>query len=535
MTLVKAAARSAVVTAVTTAMVLAAGRALAQEPAPDPNRWAIVVGAGDYEATDPGADKATSSGMTNLAGPANDAHRIAEILRTVGRFRRDHVLVHADRADAKGRKVQPATRIAVLKSLATVAKNAKGGFVLFFFAGHGTKIGERAFLLPTDVLHADKPDGFFEDSALELSRVRERIASAKASEVVLFLDACRTGPSAIARGDKRGVVLDRASVVENLNVENSVLIYAADAGQPAFEAPQASGSAGVFSEVLGDLLSGKEPLALDSNGQVTYTTLVRTLGAAVARKASRLHRVQHPEFSSSIHGDIAITFPGRSAVPSVGTGPAGPTEVEATPEAPAVEDNDAAASVPAVTPPLLAPLRLRLARAAVMDPRLLITRNGESAKARDLETGIAVPVSRQKLAIKLPGHKTWQRDVDVPAAGITLNVDLDPSPGRLVTTLVGVAGALTFGAGAFYGYRAFSLSRDLENCRQCDWTKDHLGEIEARRGTYLKVASWSMGVGGILAALSGYHLWRNPPLSPSHGVTVEVAPNGAHLAIAGSY
>lgn len=83
------------------------------------------------------------------------------------------------------------TPAVIYKKLQTLVENAENGdTILFYFAGHGAKEGEKGYLLLSDSTARD-----YNSSALDLSKINEILHDSKISGTII-LDACHSGINA---------------------------------------------------------------------------------------------------------------------------------------------------------------------------------------------------------------------------------------------------------------------------------------------------------------------------------------------------
>jgi uncharacterized caspase-like protein len=151
----------------------------AQEGTPDKaeaKRVALVIGNSAYRSA------------PVLRNPRNDAADMAAALRRLG-----YRVIEAVDLDK-------AAMDATLQDFTAALAGAEQG--VFFYAGHGLQVGGENFLVPIDA-------GFASPSALETETVRldavQRGMEQAAKFSVLFLDACRDNPLALALAAGMGV------------------------------------------------------------------------------------------------------------------------------------------------------------------------------------------------------------------------------------------------------------------------------------------------------------------------------------------
>lgn len=268
-----------------------------------PVRRALLVGVQDYP---------KAAGWPVLQGPRDDVAAIARVLVERGGFASADVRTLLD-AQATHAAIRDAFR-----SLA--AQSAKGDLLLFYFAGHGSRLpdeeggdeldGWDETLIPVDALDdSGKPNDVRDDQLREW--VRE--ANARVEDVVLVFDCCSSGTNSrggtgdavrfvdpLARGiaGRRGGRLVRESGSGWLAPSLSyVSLGACRADESAFEhvlPPDEAGRPplvrGLFSWCLEQELACAGP-------QTSYAELGERVRDAVARV--------HPEQSPVVEGPLA--------------------------------------------------------------------------------------------------------------------------------------------------------------------------------------------------------------------------------------
>ncbi len=150
--------------------------------------WVVSVGVEAYG----------DSSINKLLYAAADATAFAHAFRATG-IGDDHIqLLVSDAASS----AQP-TRANVLTALDRLrTRTAADDLVVFFFAGHGVDDKGQQYLLVSDTRRA-----MLEATSLPLSVLKPALEQLPASEVVLFVDACRNDPDA-ARADSDAKLTD---------------------------------------------------------------------------------------------------------------------------------------------------------------------------------------------------------------------------------------------------------------------------------------------------------------------------------------
>lgn len=231
-------------------------------------RYAIVIGVDQY----------TDTQVTTLGGASNDAKALADALVQYAGFPSEQVVLLASDQPAER---QP-TRGNILRRLSNLAAVIpEDGLLLFSFAGHGMERGGQAFLLPSDSQVSNDVE-LLEQTAINVSQIKERIKKIGVRQVLLILDACRNDPVGRANADNpltpaytRGFNFD----VRNREVQAFATLYATEVGHRAYEYKEKR--QGYFTWILVEGLRGG---AANDKGEVTLASLVKYLQERVPKR-----------------------------------------------------------------------------------------------------------------------------------------------------------------------------------------------------------------------------------------------------------
>ncbi|MBA2340437.1 MAG: caspase family protein [Pyrinomonadaceae bacterium] len=280
-------------------------------------RFAVIIG----------VDKYADTQITTLGGATNDAKSLVRSLVTYAGFPSDQVTLLASDQPAER---QP-TRGNILRRLSNLAAAVpKDGLLLFAFAGHGIERGGQAFLLPSDAQVSDDVD-LLEQTAINVTQVKDRIRKAGIGQVLMILDACRNDPVGRANADNpltpaytRGFNFD----VRNREVVAFATLYATAVGRRAYEYKEKH--QGYFTWALVEGLKGG---AANERGEVTLGSLVRYLQERVPKKVLLdlgAGKEQRP--FAVVEGyradDLILSAPGQRSTTASNT----TAETETTPE-----------------------------------------------------------------------------------------------------------------------------------------------------------------------------------------------------------
>lgn len=190
-------------------VTLARGRAFAQTAASlyTLPRYALVIGNSGYV-------------QAPLTNPANDAKAIAGELKATG----FEVNVQLN-----------ASREAMLKAIDAYARMlaARNAVGLFYFAGHGTQLAWRNYLLPVDAEILTLDD--IPARGVDLNTLLQGLARAKNPMNVIILDACRDNPFG------RALPAEQKGLSQFDAPPGSLLAYATSPGNTASDGDGANG------------------------------------------------------------------------------------------------------------------------------------------------------------------------------------------------------------------------------------------------------------------------------------------------------
>ncbi|MDH4188762.1 MAG: SUMF1/EgtB/PvdO family nonheme iron enzyme [Betaproteobacteria bacterium] len=172
-----------------------------------------------------------------------------------------------------------------------------GGVGVLFFAGHGVQIGGANFLLPIDIQAKSQDD--IADEAIELGRVMERLAQARAKFTLLVVDACRDNPLPKAAGrslgGSRGLTIPQAP-------DGLMVVYSAGINEQALDrlSPEDRDPNGLFTREFVKQL--RVP-------GMRVDEMVRRLRTSVREKARSVGHTQNPAIYDQSSGDFYFSAP----------------------------------------------------------------------------------------------------------------------------------------------------------------------------------------------------------------------------------
>jgi len=281
-------------------------------------RFALVIG----------VDKYADTQITTLGGSSNDAKALANALVQYAGFTADQVTLLASDQPAER---QP-TRGNILRRLSNLAAVVPAdGLLLISFAGHGVERGGQAFLLPSDAQVSNDVD-LLEQTAINVTQIRERVRKIGVGQVLLIVDACRNDPAGRANADNpmtaaytRGFSFD----TRNREVTAFATLYATEVGKRAYEYKEKK--QGYFTWALVEALKGG---AANEQKEVTLAGLIKYLQERVPKRVLQdlgPGKEQRPfAVVEGYRADELVVAVAGSAAPA-------PTETVTQPTAPVTE------------------------------------------------------------------------------------------------------------------------------------------------------------------------------------------------------
>jgi hypothetical protein len=263
---------------------------------PTHDRWAVVIGVGQYEA----------GTIPALRYTVSDAEAIYQVLTGPAGFKKEHVLLLTDKTEKK--PTYRNIKWALGTFLSRSAK--KDDTVVIFFAGHGApesdargleRDGLAKYLIPQD---AD-PDDLF-STALPMDDLQAIFGRIESERVVAFVDACYSGAAGgrtFAAKKTRAGGLDELFLERLTRSKGRAIITAARPNEVSIELPELGH--GIFTYYL---LAGLKGAAdLDRDGIVTLQELYQYLEQQVTQKSRAIGGNQHPVMKGELEGALPLT------------------------------------------------------------------------------------------------------------------------------------------------------------------------------------------------------------------------------------
>jgi len=260
------------------------------------NRWAVVIGIGEYE----------NKAIPRLRYAAKDAQAMYDFLTTKGGYPKQNVVLLTDTTPEKP------TLQNIRRALGDFLfrRPARDDMVLIFYAGHGAPEVDAAgnetdglskYLIPRN---AD-PDSLY-STAFPMDEVQKIFARIPAERVVMLLDTCYSGTAGgrtFARQQIRSGNLSDQFLERLTRSRGRVVITASGPNEVALESTDLAH--GIFTYYLLEGLAGKA----DRNGDgiVTVSELYEYVEDKVDRKSREAGGRQRPLMKGEIEGTLPLS------------------------------------------------------------------------------------------------------------------------------------------------------------------------------------------------------------------------------------
>ena len=260
------------------------------------NRWAVVIGIGEYE----------KRSIPALRYATRDADAIYQFLTTQGGYPKENVLLLTDASPQKP------TLLNIKRALGDFLPRRAGrdDMVLIYFAGHGAPEidaggteadGLSKYLIPRD----GDPESLY-TTALPMDEIQRIFARVQAERIVMLLDTCYSGNAGgrtFARATVRASGLNDQFLERLTRSRGRVIITASGPNEVALEMPNLRH--GLFTYHVLEGLKGKADR--NDDGIVTVSELYEYVEGQVDTAARRAGGRQRPLMKGEIEGTLPLS------------------------------------------------------------------------------------------------------------------------------------------------------------------------------------------------------------------------------------
>ncbi|MBM4443324.1 MAG: caspase family protein [Candidatus Rokubacteria bacterium] len=258
-------------------------------------RWAVVIGIGDYE----------HAGIPRLRYAVSDADAMYRTLIDVGGFKPENVLLLTDRSPRR-----PTLRNIKWALGTFLARSAhKDDTTLVFFAGHGApevdargleRDGLAKYLIPID---ADPEDLF--STALPMDDLQTVFSRIESDRLVAFLDSCYSGAAGgrtFTAKRSRAITVDDQFLDRLTRGKGRAIVTASRTSEVSLELDDLRH--GLFTYYLVEGLKGAADR--DRDGVVTLQEIYDYVEHHVTRKSRAVGGNQHPIMKGEVEGALPL-------------------------------------------------------------------------------------------------------------------------------------------------------------------------------------------------------------------------------------
>jgi len=241
--------------------------------APNPRKYALIIGCEDYSRYQTGLDK-----EVNVEYAANDAVVMAEYARKTLGFPTDQVFLLVDPTSSQIKQ-----NLEKLVQAMAIEKGAAE--VLFYYSGHGLPDNETRlpYLIPVDVNGNNPWEGIL------LTDVYQKLAKNKSAKVTVVLDACFSGGAR----NKELVAMKGVKIKPKIDQIPANLIV--------FTSSQGNESSAVYKEKQHGFFTYFMLKKLkDTKGDCTFGDLAEDVLYNVQKEALKVAKAQNPDVMAGV-------------------------------------------------------------------------------------------------------------------------------------------------------------------------------------------------------------------------------------------
>lgn len=249
------------------------------------NTWAVIVGIDGYKVANP------------LTCAVNDARSFCDVMTDsqYGNIPKSNVKLLYDKDSKESAGTYP-SKTNILSALSDTIKNIQtGDRLIFFYTGHGVSYNNKSYIIPIDA-RITKAGSLDVGSCISSEEITDKICNSSASEILIFLDACRSNSE-----NSKAIIKKSSSVftdgfakafqirARNNGPKMTATFYACDLKEKAYEWQKMEH--GVFTYFLLEGLKGK---AASTKG-VTLNSLDDYVGDAIIDHRKLKEYAQHKQ------------------------------------------------------------------------------------------------------------------------------------------------------------------------------------------------------------------------------------------------
>lgn len=240
---------------------------------------------------------ASESGFPKLTKCSNDALQLANTIEDVWQLfaDKDRIL----KLTSQNTKTTPSRGEILRRLRQLVSMSEENDRIVFYYSGHGHRLGDDFFLVPEDAYDCDDPE-----SLINFSKIKETLMNSLAKQKIIILDACLSGPALFGKKSLLHMPLSKKYLAEYIGNSKGIAVLSSSTSDMPSYTKSPDPSTSLFTYYLIKGLRG-EPSALD-NQLLTVNSLHEYLSVQVTRQAKTYHREQRPSIDIQANGVLVL-------------------------------------------------------------------------------------------------------------------------------------------------------------------------------------------------------------------------------------
>jgi len=236
------------------------------------------------------------SGFIGLKTCVNDALDVAQSFKDIPQLHADPQRVRVLTSAMAG----GASRGAIIAALRVLAADAEDGErVIFFFSGHGWRIGDELYLVPQDAWDSEDPNAL-----LAFSDVEKILNNSAAKQKIVILDACLSGPDTSTFKSPLAKVSEKF-FADYLSLTKGLVRLSAATSDTVAHTQSPNPKHSLFTHFVLEGLQGT-PEALTDQRLLTIPSLYEFVSVRVKQYAKSAHIAQKPAILNLSDGVIVV-------------------------------------------------------------------------------------------------------------------------------------------------------------------------------------------------------------------------------------
>jgi hypothetical protein len=248
--------------------------------------YVLAVGVSNYN---------PRSGYGRLRQCDHDAAQVAKAFRTTPQLCSSADSVH----ELTSTGAEPPSRGNIMDQVCELATRATvADRIIFYFSGHGQRLDEQLYLVPSDAWIDNNPSAL-----ISLVAVNEALSASQAKIKIVILDACNTGPDLAGLKQNASKWTD-TFFAEYIQKSTGVVTLASSLAEQSSSTKSPNPDLSLFTYFVINALRGENGALVQ--GFLTIDSLFAYVSGEVQRVSKSHHRPQQPAKSEVTSGMIVL-------------------------------------------------------------------------------------------------------------------------------------------------------------------------------------------------------------------------------------